>query len=97
MTQRRIVIFLPTTKTALKVQAFISGQNLQKNSHPICPYSFNFLNMQFGSPFDIDEGPTREGLFSDIKTKVPAYQLRTDITYKITDNFLFEPGILQSS
>ena len=56
--------------------------------------SFNFLNMQFGYPFDIDEGPTREGLFSDIKTKVPAYQLRTDIAYKITDSFQFEPGFL---
>ena len=58
--------------------------------------SFNFLNMQFGNPFNIDEGPTREGTFDDTKTKVPAYQLRTDIAYKITDNFQFEPGFLLS-
>ena len=65
-------------------------------SHLSLTRSFNFLNMQFGSTFDIDEGPTREGLFSDIKTKVPAYQLRTDIAYKIADNFQFEPGFLLS-
>ncbi|MDE0634220.1 MAG: TonB-dependent receptor [Candidatus Poribacteria bacterium] len=58
--------------------------------------SFNFLNMQFGSPFNPDEGPTREGVFTDTKTKVPAYQLRTDIAYKIIDNFQFEPGFLLS-
>ncbi|RKU19548.1 hypothetical protein C6501_01320 [Candidatus Poribacteria bacterium] len=58
--------------------------------------SFNFLNMQFGNPFNIDEGPTREGSFDDTKTKVPAYQLRADIAYKITDNFQFEPGFLLS-
>lgn len=58
--------------------------------------SFNFLNMQFGNPFDIDEGPTQVGLYSDKKTKVPAYQLRADIAYKITDNFQFEPGFLLS-
>lgn len=58
--------------------------------------SFNFLNMQLGSPFNADEGPTQEGLFTDTKTKVPAYQLRTDIAYKITDNFQFEPGFLLS-
>ena len=65
-------------------------------SHLSLTRSFNFLNMQFGYPFNTDEGPTREGLFTDTKTKVPAYQLRTDIAYKITDNFQFEPGFLLS-
>ncbi len=65
-------------------------------SHMSFTRSFNFLNMQFGSPFNPDEGPTQEGLFTDTKTKVPAYQLRTDIAYKITDNFQFEPGFLLS-
>lgn len=65
-------------------------------SHLSLTRSFNFLNMQFGSPFNPDEGPTQEGLFTDTKTKVPAYQLRTDIAYKITDNFQFEPGFLLS-
>ncbi|MDE0684358.1 MAG: TonB-dependent receptor [Candidatus Poribacteria bacterium] len=65
-------------------------------SHLSLTRSFNFLNVQFGSPFDIDEGPTREGVFSDIKTNVPAYQFRTDIAYKLTDNFQFEPGFLLS-
>ena len=65
-------------------------------SHLSLTRSFNFLNVEFGSPFDIDEGPTREGVFSDIKTQVPAYQLRTDIAYKLTDTFQFEPGFLFS-
>lgn len=65
-------------------------------SHLSLTRSFNFLNVRFGSPFDIDEGPTREGLSSDIKTNVPAYQLRTDISYKLTDTFQFEPGFLLS-
>ena len=65
-------------------------------SHLSLTRSFNFLNVQFGSPFDIDEGPTREGVFSDIKTQVPAYQFRTDIAYKLTDTFQFEPGFLFS-
>ncbi len=65
-------------------------------SHLSLTRSFNFLNMQFGNPFNINEGPTQEGIFSDTKTKVPAYQLRTDIAYKITDNFQFEPGFLLS-
>jgi len=65
-------------------------------SHLSLTRSFNFLNMQLGSPFNADEGPTQEGLFTDTKTKVPAYQLRTDIAYKITDNFQFEPGFLLS-
>ena len=34
-------------------------------SHLSLTRSFNFLNTQFGSPFDIDEGPAREGLFSN--------------------------------
>ncbi len=65
-------------------------------SHMSLTRSFNFLNMQFGSPFNPDEGPTQEGLFTDTKTKVPDYQLRTDIAYKLTDNFQFEPGFLLS-
>ncbi|MDE0086147.1 MAG: carboxypeptidase regulatory-like domain-containing protein [Candidatus Poribacteria bacterium] len=65
-------------------------------SHLSLTRSFNFLNIQFGTPFNIDEGPSREGTFDDIKTKVPAYQLRTDIAYKITDKFQFEPGFLLS-
>ena len=65
-------------------------------SHMSLTRSFNFLNMQFGTPFDTDESPTREGVFTDTKTRVPAYQLRTDIAYEITDNFQFEPGFLLS-
>ena len=65
-------------------------------SHLSLTRSFNFLNTQFGTPFDIDEGPTREGLFSDIKTQVPVYQLRTDVTYALTENLQFEPGFLLS-
>ncbi len=65
-------------------------------SHLSLTRSFNFLNKQIGTPFNIDEGPTREGTFDDTKTKVPAYQFRTDIAYKITDNFQFEPGFLLS-
>ena len=65
-------------------------------SHLSLTRSFNFLNTQFGTPFNIDESPTGEGLFSDIKTQVPVYQLRTDITYKLTDTLQFEPGFLLS-
>ena len=65
-------------------------------SHLSLTRAFNFLNIQFGYPFDPDEGPTQEGFFIDTKTKVPAYQLRTDITYKIADNFQLEPGFLLS-
>ena len=65
-------------------------------SHLSLTRSFNFLNTQFGTPFDIDEGPTREGLFSNIKTQVPVYQLRTDVTYALTENLQFEPGFLLS-
>lgn len=58
--------------------------------------SFNFLNTQFGSPFDSNENPTREGIYSDIKTRVPTYQFRSDLAYKLTDNIQFEPGLLIS-
>ena len=66
-------------------------------SHLSLTRSLNFLNIQFGTPFNIDEGPTQEGIFDDIKTKVPAYQLRADIAYKITDTLQFESGFLFSS
>ncbi len=65
-------------------------------SHLSLTRSFNFLNMQFGSPFNPDEGPAQEGVFTDSKTNVPAYQLRTDIAYRLTDNIQFEPGFLFS-
>lgn len=65
-------------------------------SHLSLTRSFNFLNIQFGYPFNTDEGPTHEGIYLDTKTKVSAYQFRTDVSYKIIDTFNFEPGFLVS-
>ena len=74
-------------------------------SHLSLTRSLNFLTITFEAPFNeqVSQNPEGEWVLDsadyghyNVKINVPVYTLREDVSYRLTPQFQFEPGVLLS-